>query len=161
VTPGLVEAGSRPTGGAVVAVHVQTLGLFVVVPIVIWSAWRFRQSGATAAALVASIVVTVAASSGTGKFGHLSLTDRMVALQVFNAVVALSALVFSAAVGERLVIYGRLSEVARVTQEAIIARPSGSMGPVSLATAYQSATDQRPWVGISTRPPSLRSVCGC
>jgi PAS domain S-box-containing protein len=75
--------------------------LFLVFPLLGWAAWRFRQHGATAAALLASGVAIWAAVEGTGPFTRGSLLDKMFVLQAFNASIALASLVLAALVAER------------------------------------------------------------
>lgn len=75
--------------------------IYLVFPLIIWAAWRFRQHGATAAALLASGVAVWAAVEGTGPFARGSLLDKMFVLQAFNATVALAALVLAALLADR------------------------------------------------------------
>lgn len=75
--------------------------IYLVFPLIIWAAWRFRQHGATGAALLASGVAVWAAVEGTGPFARGSLLDKMFVLQAFNATVALASLVLAALLAER------------------------------------------------------------
>lgn len=75
--------------------------LYLVFPLLIWSSWRLRQEGATAAALTASGVAVWAAVEGAGPFAQGSLFDKMFVLQAFNATAALASLVLAAIVKER------------------------------------------------------------
>lgn len=75
--------------------------LYLVFPLLVWAAWRFRQQGAAAAALVASAVAVWAAVNGAGPFTQGSLFDKMFVLQAFNASAALASLVLAAMVTER------------------------------------------------------------
>lgn len=75
--------------------------LFLVLPFLVWAAWRFRQGGATAAALVASGVAVWAAVNAVGPFASGSLFDKMFVLQAFNATAALASLVLAVIVSER------------------------------------------------------------
>lgn len=75
--------------------------IYLVYPLIIWAAWRFRQAGATAAALLVSGVAVWAAVEGTGPFARGSLLDKMFVLQAFNATVALASLVLAALLAER------------------------------------------------------------
>jgi serine phosphatase RsbU (regulator of sigma subunit)/integral membrane sensor domain MASE1/anti-sigma regulatory factor (Ser/Thr protein kinase) len=76
--------------------------LFTTIPLLGWAAWRFQQVGAAPSAL---IVASLAAWSAAGDFGPFSqgtLFERMLTLQMFNAIVALASFVFAAGVSERL-----------------------------------------------------------
>src|SRR5919106_1393919 len=75
--------------------------LHLVIPFIIWAAWRFRQHGATTAALLASAVAIWAAVDGVGPFSRGTLLDKMFVLQAFNASVALASLVLAALLAER------------------------------------------------------------
>ncbi|HZA27472.1 MAG TPA: MASE1 domain-containing protein [Actinomycetota bacterium] len=75
--------------------------LHLVIPFIIWAAWRFRQHGATTAALLASAVAIWAAVEGVGPFSRGTLLDTMFVLQAFNASVALASLVLAALLAER------------------------------------------------------------
>ena len=75
--------------------------LYLVFPLLVWAAWRFRQQGAAAAALVASGVAVWAAVNGVGPFTQGSLFDKMFVLQAFSATAVLASLVLAAIVTER------------------------------------------------------------
>lgn len=81
--------------------------LFVVFPVVIWAAFRFRLAGAALTALAASTSAILAASNRWGAFVHAtpphdhSLLNDMITLQAFNGSVALTALLLAAAINER------------------------------------------------------------
>jgi diguanylate cyclase (GGDEF)-like protein len=75
---------------------------YIVFPFLGWAAWRFRQPGAAAAALLASGIAIWAAVKGTGPFAGSTLLEKMVNLQVFNASVALCSFVLATVVAERL-----------------------------------------------------------
>lgn len=75
--------------------------LFLVFPFLVWAVWRFRQGGATAAALMASGMAVWAAVGGAGPFASGSLFDRMFVLQAFNATAALASLVLAVIVTEK------------------------------------------------------------
>jgi diguanylate cyclase (GGDEF)-like protein/PAS domain S-box-containing protein len=73
---------------------------YLVFPFLAWAAWRFRQRGAAPAALLASAAAVWAAAKRIGPFEDGALLERMFALQVFNATVALSSIVLAALVSE-------------------------------------------------------------
>ncbi len=75
--------------------------LFVVYPMLIWAALRFRFAGSLLCALFASVMTTVAATEGAGPFRHLSHVEVMVKLQAFNGTTALTALLLSAVITEQ------------------------------------------------------------
>jgi PAS domain S-box-containing protein len=76
--------------------------LFLVFPLLGWAAWRFQQRGAAPAALVVSVLATLAAVDQRGPFAEGTLLYRMLVLQAFNAAVALTSFLFAALVAERM-----------------------------------------------------------
>ncbi|MFE5892359.1 MASE1 domain-containing protein [Streptomyces sp. NPDC002285] len=75
--------------------------LFLVVPFLIWAAFRFQLLGAAPCALTASVVAIYAGALGSGPFAGQDLLAKMVILQAFNGTVALTALLLSAVITER------------------------------------------------------------
>ncbi len=96
-------------GGLLVGIGILTFVLFqnrlrleyLVFPLIMLAAWRFRLRGAAPAALIASGVAIWAAVQGTGPFGTETLIQKMITLQVFNVCVALTSLVLAAVVEAR------------------------------------------------------------
>ena len=66
---------------------------YVVFPLIMVAAFRFRLRGAAPAALIASGVAVLAAVHGNGPFATEDLFQKMVTLQVFNVFVAVSSFV--------------------------------------------------------------------
>jgi integral membrane sensor domain MASE1 len=127
-------------GTVLLAVSHAGPGLFIVLLPLIWIAWRFQQQGAAPAALLTSTLITLAMVYRHGLFVTVSLADRMVTLQCFNATVALTSLFSAAAIAERDGVVGRLREIVKVAQEAVIRPPAPFVGTVALAARYKSAT---------------------
>ena len=92
-----------------VATGVVTFTLFVtrlrveylVFPLIMVSAWRFRLRGAAPAALMASGIAIWSAIQGVGPFASESLVLKMVSLQSFNVCVALTSFVLACYVASR------------------------------------------------------------
>jgi len=76
--------------------------MFLVIPILGWTAWRFQQRGAAPAALIAAGIASWAAAQGLGPFRQGTLFEKMITLQSFDATVAFSSLFFAALVTERM-----------------------------------------------------------
>lgn len=74
---------------------------YLVLPLIMVAAWRFRLRGAAPAALVASGVANWAAVNSTGPFAAEPLFQKMVTLQVFNVSVALASFVLASFVAAR------------------------------------------------------------
>lgn len=75
--------------------------LFLVYPLLIWSALRFQLAGSMLCALVTSVLATVAATDGVGPFAGLTRVEVMSKLQAFNGTMALTALLLSAVITEQ------------------------------------------------------------
>jgi signal transduction histidine kinase len=99
------------TGIVTLIVFQNRLGLhYLVLPIIMVAAWRFRLRGAAPAALIASGVAVWSAIQGTGPFAGETLFEKMVTLQVFNVSVALTSFLLASFVETR----ERKEEVARL-----------------------------------------------
>ncbi len=100
---GLEWAGLVAGTGIVTYVVFQNrLGLqYLVLPVIMMSAWRFRLRGAAPAALIASGVAIWSAIEATGPFSGETLFEKMVTLQVFNVSVALTSFLLAAFVEMR------------------------------------------------------------
>ncbi|MEU6194725.1 MASE1 domain-containing protein [Streptomyces sp. NPDC047061] len=103
-----------------VATHSSLSALFLVYPLLIWAALRFRLAGSMLCALFTSVMATVAATDGTGAFARLSPVEVMVKLQLFNGSMALTALLLSAVITEqrntRLSVAEACKELAEVLE---------------------------------------------
>ncbi|MFD7712458.1 MASE1 domain-containing protein [Streptomyces sp. NPDC059785] len=76
--------------------------LFLVYPLLIWTALRFELAGSALCALACSVLATVAATDGAaGPFAGLSRVEVMIKLQAFNMTMALTALLLSALITEQ------------------------------------------------------------
>ncbi|MFF9324781.1 MASE1 domain-containing protein [Streptomyces sp. NPDC014776] len=76
--------------------------LFLVYPLLIWAALRFRLAGSMLCALLTSVLATIAATDRVGPFERLSRIEVMIKLQAFNGSMALTALLLSALITEQL-----------------------------------------------------------
>ncbi|MFD2082824.1 MASE1 domain-containing protein [Actinopolymorpha cephalotaxi] len=76
--------------------------LFVAFPLLVWAAWRFQLPGAAPVGLLASAMAIHAAVVGYGAFDGKNQSETMTILQLFNGSIALTALLLSVAVTERM-----------------------------------------------------------
>src|SRR5207248_2317632 len=119
--PALTWAERAELGGLLALVAIATFAVFqnrlrleyLVFPLIMVAALRFRLRGSAPAALIASTVAVWAAVNNTGPFADETLLQKMITLQVFNVFVALASLVLVAYVETR----GREHE-ARLSSEA-------------------------------------------
>jgi signal transduction histidine kinase len=93
---------------------------YLVFPLIMVAAWRFRLRGAAPAALVASGVAVWSAVHGIGPFATETLVQKMITLQVFNVCVALTSFVLATFVAtrERQEVVTRLYAAAKAANEA-------------------------------------------
>jgi signal transduction histidine kinase len=95
---------------------------YLVFPLIMLAALRFRLRGAAPAALIASGVAIWAAVQGTGPFGDETLLQKMVTLQVFNVFLALASFVLAAFIEART----RAEEMTRLYVSAAAASQTKS-----------------------------------
>ncbi len=79
----------------------QTEVLYVVFPVMIWAALRFGPIGASSALLVVASLTIWNTGHSAGPFVSDSITDSLLATQLFLAVAALTSLVLAAMTAER------------------------------------------------------------
>ena len=74
---------------------------YIVFPVLLWSALRFGPRGASAAVLVVCSITVWNTAQNDGPFVRESLTDSLLATQLFIAISALTSLVLAAVTAER------------------------------------------------------------
>ena len=74
---------------------------YVLFPALIWAALRFGPRGAASALLAASVLTIWDTSGGSGPFVRDSLTDSLIATQLFVGVAALTSMILAAVTAER------------------------------------------------------------
>jgi signal transduction histidine kinase len=90
---------------------------YLVLPLIMGAAWRFRLRGAAPAAMIASLVAIWAAVHGNGPFATETLLEKMVTLQAFNVSVSLASFVLASFVDAR----EQKEEMSRTYQSARLA----------------------------------------
>ncbi|MFI6345019.1 MASE1 domain-containing protein [Streptomyces sp. NPDC050560] len=93
--------------------------LFVMFPMVIWSALRFRMPGAAPTVLYTAILVTEAATDSRGLFSVQSVTERMWFVQAFNGSAVVTSLLLSTLVTEQLKVRLRIEQVCFELAEVV------------------------------------------
>ncbi|MER5941238.1 MASE1 domain-containing protein [Streptomyces sp. NPDC001928] len=117
-----VEAAALLAGttvASIVATRSPLNLLFLVVPFLIWAAFRFQLPGAAPCALITSVVAISAGAAGAGPFSGQDLLAKMVILQAFNGTVALTSLLLSATIAERNQTVRALNEACERLTEAL------------------------------------------
>jgi anti-anti-sigma factor len=137
------EAGALVVALGVVgyfAFHNQLRIAYLVFPVLIWAAVRFGQLGASVAALIVVGMAVDAAIDEAGMFGRTTLLGRMLTLQSYNAVVALTSFVLAAAMTERIKAQerrlGEAQALARVLQRSLLPERLPDIPGVALAGRY-------------------------
>ena len=74
---------------------------YVIFPALIWASLRFGPRGAAAALLAASALTIWDTSNGSGPFVRSSLSDSLIATQLFVGVAALTSMILAAVTAER------------------------------------------------------------
>ncbi|WP_405429018.1 MASE1 domain-containing protein [Streptomyces erythrochromogenes] len=113
--------------------------LFLVSPVLIWAAFRFRLAGAAPCALVVSTLAIMAAADERGPFASDDVFANMVTLQAFNGTTALTALLLAAVITERDTTH---EEIKRVC--ARLAEMVSRMEPGPEAHDYPPENDPPP-----------------
>jgi signal transduction histidine kinase len=88
----------------------------LLVAVLLWAAIRFGQRGAATAVLGVSVLALVAAVLGVGPFRLPTLSERLLPLQTFMAIVAATSLIVAATMAERR-IADQDAEQARIVAE--------------------------------------------
>jgi signal transduction histidine kinase len=83
------------------AIHGIVRGSYPTLPFLIWAALRFEQRGVTAAMLLVSGIAVSGAVAGNGIFAAASPHERLLLVQSYMAVTAVSMLILAAALAER------------------------------------------------------------
>src|SRR5579872_202425 len=123
--------GAAGLVGLMIAIGVLTFTLFdnslrleyLVFPLIMVAAWRFRLRGAAPAALISSGIAIWSAVHGTGPFATETLVQKMITLQVFNVCVAFTSIVLAAFVEAR----EREEEMRRLYISARVANQTKSV----------------------------------
>jgi anti-anti-sigma factor len=100
--------------------HSQYQDTYLVFPLLIWAAVRFGQLGAALAALTVVGMAVWSAIDEAGPFAHTTLLNRMLTLQTYNAVTALTSLVLAAIMTERHSVLDRERRNAETLQRSLL-----------------------------------------
>ena len=151
-SPALALRTAAELAGLLVGVGLLTFVLFqnrlrleyLVFPLIMLAAWRFRLRGAAPAALIASGVAIWAAVQGSGPFGTETLIQKMITLQAFNVCVALTSLVLTALLeardrGDEMTRLYAAADVASQTKSAFLNNAAHELlTPLTVLAGYLS-----------------------
>ncbi|MEU0075674.1 MASE1 domain-containing protein [Streptomyces sp. NPDC006332] len=130
--------------------------LFLVYPLLIWAALRFRLVGSMLCALFTSVMATIAATEVIGPFAGLTRVDVMIKLQAFNGTMTMIALLLSAVITEqrntRRSVEQACQELAEVLEHLTAGDPPRDQPPDDMDDGDRGARDHG-GDGLPDRPP--------
>jgi signal transduction histidine kinase len=91
---------------------------YLVVPLLIWAAFRFQQRGAVTAAFWLSAIAVLGTLRGAGPFASSYANESLMQLEIFMGVNTLMALVLAAVVAERERAYDEREQILRRERSA-------------------------------------------
>ena len=98
---GLVSVGLVVFNGRTPSDSAHYSFVYTIFPFVIWAALRFGQQGTTIVTCVASVFAIWGALHGVGPFGSGAIQDRLMSLQAFLGIAAVTGLLLAATLAER------------------------------------------------------------
>jgi len=90
---------------------------YMLIPVLMWSAFRFEQRGATLLIIIVSVIAVLGTVNGFGSFVRESSNESLLLLQSFVGVVAVTTLILSSVITERLQAESRLKKANDDLQE--------------------------------------------
>jgi integral membrane sensor domain MASE1 len=117
-------------GSSLIATRSSLSMIYLVFPVIIWSALRFQLPGSAPCALVVSVLAVLAGTDGLGPFAGHSLMQIMANLSLLNGSVALTALLLGATVAEHKSIRHE-TENAVTELEALVEQLAPLSGPAA------------------------------
>jgi signal transduction histidine kinase len=106
---------------------------YIVFPVLIWAALRFGPAGAATAVAIVSALTVWNTAQGSGPFVRESITQTVLASQLFVAVAALTSLVLAAVTSER--------EVSEEAQRQLIAEQT-ALRRIATLVASEAASER-------------------
>jgi signal transduction histidine kinase len=94
-------------------------GTYAIAPLLIWAALRFEQRGTTAALMLVATVAVTAASSPASLFLAATTHERLLMIQSYMAVTAVSMLTLAAALAERRAAIGVRDEFISIASHEL------------------------------------------
>ena len=99
---------------------------FIYLPITLWAGYRFGHFGATLYIIIISVFAIHGTSNGFGPFVRPSVTESLLLLQSFMAVMMLATLIITASIEEKKLANETLAKTQQ-TLKKLIARQSGDL----------------------------------
>lgn len=118
-----LEAGALAVavaGTSILIFSQHTNLVYLVFPLMIWSALRFWQPGAAGASLLLAVVAVVFTARGHGPFATSSPDDRLILAQTLVAVAGITAMVLAVTTSQRQRTERALREISGILQESLL-----------------------------------------
>lgn len=121
---------------------------YFLLPLIVWSAFRFRQHGTTLLVVVIGAIAIFSTVRGYGSFSRKNLGEQLLLLQTFTAVISVTALMLSALISEREKVEAQLKQAnealeIRVEERTSALRESEQALQVSAMEAASRAAELR------------------
>jgi signal transduction histidine kinase len=114
---------------------------YIVFPVLLWSALRFGPRGASAAILVVCSITVWNSAQNDGPFVRESITDSLLATQLFIAIAALTSLLLAAVTAERE--HAEASQRALAQEQAALRRVATLVaGGAPPGRVFESVTEE-------------------
>ncbi|WP_052128455.1 MASE1 domain-containing protein [Neosynechococcus sphagnicola] len=84
---------------------------YMLIPLIVWAAFRFQQPGATLLMVATSILAVIGTAQGYGSFVRDSLNESLLLLQSFIGVIALTTLLLCAVLSENEQVRAELRQI--------------------------------------------------
>ena len=132
---------------------------YLVIPLAIWGALRYRQPIAALTVAAVSSVSVVAVVNDLGPINNLPVTTRLVTLQLFNATLALTVMLFTAVAAERARAWDELQQAANELEDRVRQRSEELMLAQRAAAeaSEREATNLRAAIERITKLESIKS----
>src|SRR5204863_122808 len=128
---------------------------YVVFPVLLWAAVRFGPRGAATAVLVVCSITVWNTAHNNGPFVRDSITDSLLATQLFIAVSALTSLVLAAETAERTRAGAALA--ASEASQRALADEQAALRRVATLVASGGCATSRSWWHRRSRTPTHAS----
>lgn len=137
-----VGLGAATVAVAVVVTRAPIDLLFLVFPLLVWAALRFRLVGSAVSTTILAIAATGAATDRTGVFARQDLITDMVTLQALNGSAALTTLLLAAVTAEKHNTHRRIAAACDDLAEMVEVLAPQGRGPRSFPAGGRTGQRQ-------------------
>ncbi len=116
---------------------------FLLVPLPVLAAFRFRQPGAVGASLLTAAIAIPLTENGQGPFAGYSPDDRLLLAQMFVGVISLTGLILAAVITERQQAEDSVSSIANTLQESLLPSELPAIPGIETAVHFRPAGERQ------------------